>query len=113
MKLSNIAKSKLAIAALVIAACHPVYANSEQAQDATTELEQFCQAMHISAGHIMRRLNDGTPLQSVYRDLNRIESETSRSYLNQVATVADQFPRDTDPDQFAVLVYERCVGDEK
>lgn len=83
------------------------------AQDAETEQQQFCQAMHKAAWSIMYRLNTGVPVQTIYADIGRDSDVVVNGYLNQVATIANVFPRDADPDKFAVWQYEVCMGTAK
>nr|WP_313404002.1 hypothetical protein [Pseudomonas sp.] len=95
---------------LVIVTCSPAMANDV---DAYKNPDTFCGIVEGNAKVIMRRLNDGLPLQSMYRDIEQIENAQLRYYLNGVATIASQFPRDADPEQFADWQQSQCLRELK
>src|SRR5690606_37019232 len=47
------------------------------------------------------------------RDIEQIENAQLRYYLNGVATIASQFPREADPEQFADWQESQCLRELK
>lgn len=106
-------KKIIAAAAIALASATTAQADSRIPADLHLHPAKFCFVAAVMSAGIMERFNVGQPIEYTYAEINRLQQEQLRTYLNETTTIAGQFYRHNggavDVKRFANWNHERCL----